>query len=819
MAAQKPEPQKHGRFAACILLILLIFICYVLRLAQWQLIDGSEYEQLSLSNLTDTMELEAARGEIRDRDGNVLAGNRTSYDVIYNALYMDFTPGRRNTTILEVVDLLEEYNQPWVDRLPIELDENGEYQFKEDSESEIAALKGKDMLNLADYATAADCMNELASMYGCQGFSRRDTRTIASVRYNMTRSAFSRTNPYTIATDITPEMVGILSQVADQWPGIEVKVSVTRYSGVDGTLAPHVLGSVGQITQEQYEKAVEDGTAYSSQGDNPNISGYKWTDVMGQGGAEAAFESELRGKRGQQTIFTDENGDVASTALTVQPEEGHTVQLTLDSELQRVANLSLAKNIESNTEARSCIAGAVVAMDVKNFDVLACSSYPTYDLNRSLTDADYRAELNQDEERMPLLNRALDGTFTPGSVFKPLVAITGLQEGIFGANSSLYFCDRQFKYYDMVLGCTDYHGNANLYQAIAGSCNAYFCQAGLNIGIQKLDAYAEYFGLGEHTGVELFERTGIMSNPQEYMVQHSGFSWTDGITAQTAIGQADNMFTPMQLATYCATIANGGVRKQAHFLDKVLDYSGEEVIEDFVSPELFDAGISSDVMGVVWEAMRQVCTSGTARQVFSDYPVSVAAKTGTAETSSNPDEGGTQANLSFICFAPMEDPQIAIAVMLEYGNQGTYAQNIAKDLLDQYFGYYTWDEDGNRRNPEGKLVDEDGEVIEDDEEDGKAPADGIPSAPLGGDSSDEDGDEPQASPTPGRGSDIPDTVLGGEVSPAPDGSAAPDASPTPKPNNAPAGAPYYKGGQKKPSASSGGEGEGSSQLEGDGAEG
>lgn len=803
------QPKRPGRFAACILLVLLIFLGYVLRLAQWQLIDGEKYEQLSLSNLTDTMELDAARGEIWDRDGNVLAGNRTSYNVVYNAMYMDFTPGRRNTTILEVVDLLEEHGQEWVDLLPIQLDENGEYQFKEDSETEIANLKAKDMLNLADYATATDCMNELAKMYGCQGFSRRDIRTITSVRYNMTRSAFSRTNPYTLAQDVSPEMVGIISQVADQWPGIEVRVSVTRYNGADGTLAPHVLGSVGPVTDKQYERAVENGTAYSSRGESPNLSGYKWVDVMGQGGAEAAFESQLRGKRGQQTIFTDEDGNVASTALTVQPEEGNTIQLTIDSDLQRVANLSLEKNILGNTDARSCIAGAAVAIDVKNFDVLACSSYPTYDLNLSLTDTDYYNELIQDEERMPLLNRALDGTFTPGSVFKPLVAIAGLQEREFSANTALYDCDHQFKYYDMTLGCTDWHGWANVYSAMAGSCNAYFCQAGLDIGIQKMDAYAEYFGLGQLTGVELSERTGIMSNPQEYMLQHNGASWTLGITAQTAIGQADNMFTPMQLATYCATIANGGVRKQAHFLDKVLDYTGQEVIEDFVSPELYDAGISSDVMGVVWEAMRQVCTTGTARDVFSSYPVAVAAKTGTAETSSNPKEGGTQPNLSFICFAPMDDPQIAIAVLLEYGNDGPYAKNIAKDMLDQYFGFYTWDEDGNRRNPQGKLVDEDGNVIEDD--DGQGPegaGDEIPGEPLQG-----DGDSSaQPSPTPGRGSDIPDTALGEELPSAPEGD--PDASPTPAPNNAPQGAPYYKGGQKKPSASSQGEGDGS-QPEGD----
>ncbi len=781
-----PKLKKPGRYAVCVMLLLLIFAGYELRLMQWQLIDGDKYEQQALSSLTDTVEIDAARGEIWDRNGNVLAGNRTSYDIIYNAMYMDYTPGRRNTTILEVVDLLEENGQKWVDRLPIDLDEGGNYVFREGSEREIATLKGKDMLNLADYATAQDCMNELARLYGCQGFSSRDIRTITSVRYNMTQSAYSRTNPYTIAQDVSPETVGIISEKASQWPGIEVKVSVARYNCEDGTLAPHVLGSTGLISAEQYQQAVDNGTAYSYK---DNISGYKWTDTIGQGGAEEAFESQLRGKRGQQSIFTDESGDVTSTALTIQPEEGRTVQLTIDSELQRVANLSLEKNILGNKDARKSIAGAAVVMDVENFDVLACSTYPTYDLNLYNNDNKYYNALLEDESR-PLFNRALDGQFTPGSVFKPLVAIAGLQEGIFSSGDALYDCDRKFEYYDLTLRCTDYHGMTNVYGAIAGSCNAYFCQAGLDITIKKLDAYAEYFGLGQPTGVELSEVTGIMSNPQEYMEQHDGASWTDGVTAQAAIGQADNMFTPIQLATYCATIANGGVRKQAHFLDKLWDYTGTELVEDFQSPVVMDAGISSDVLGVVWEAMRQVCVSGTARSVFADYPVTVAAKTGTAETSQDPEEGGTQANLSFICFAPMEDPEIAVAVMLEHANKGNYAMNVAKDILDQYFGFYTWDEDGNRRNQDGKRVDDEGQVLpgQDDQEDGDG--EGSPGENNPGASPSEDG--PSPSPTPSRGNDIPDEPYTGQApSSQPEGAGA---SPSPSPNNAPAGAPYYKGG-------------------------
>lgn len=789
---EKPKRRRPGRLAVCILLVLLIFAGFELRLMQWQLLEGDKFEQQALSSLTDTIEIDAARGEIWDREGKVLAGNRTSYDIVYNALYMDYTRGKRNATILEVVDLLEEYGEEWVDRLPIELSEEGEYYFREDSESEIAQLKSKNMLNLADYATADDCMRELAKLYGCQGFSKRDTRTITSVRYGMTQTGYSRNNPYVIAKDVSADMVGIVSEVAAQWPGIEVRVGVTRYNGADGTLAPHVLGYTGTLRTEMLEKIEEEGKSYSSK----NISGYKLSDTIGLSGVEYAFEDQLRGKRGQESIFTDENGDVVSTAMAVQPEEGHTIQLTLDSELQRVANLSLAKNIKGNTSARACTSGAVVAMDIKNFGILACSSYPTYDLNRYLEDNKYYNELLEDEST-PLVDRALGGAFTPGSVFKPLVAIAGLQEGVFNAGSALYPCDGSYTFADGTsLGCTSRHGATNVYGAIAGSCNAFFCEAGMRIGIDKLDAYAEYFGLGQLTGVELYERQGLMSGPQEYMTQHPGYSWTDGITAHTAIGQADNLFTPVQLATYCATIANGGVRKQAHFLDKVLSYTGDEVIEDFISPVVMDAGISNDVMGVVWESMRRVCTEGTARGVFGNYPRTVAAKTGTAENSN--EEGGREANLSFICFAPMEDPEIAVAVMLEQGKDGAYAQNVAKDILDQYFGFYTWDEDGNRRNPEGERVDDEGQVIE---EPGSSEEDlsSQPPAESGEEDNAEEGDEPESSPKPSRGSDIPDTPFTGTAPASTSEADEPDPSPTPKPNNAPKGAPYYKGSSKRAS--------------------
>ena len=786
-----PKLGKIGRSAACILLVLAVFVVYELRLVQWQLVEGDKYEQLSLSSRTDTIEIEAARGEILDRDGTVLAGNRSSYNIVYDALDMDYD--RRNATIIQVIDLLEERGETWRDRLPIVLAEDGTYQYKEDSESAIQTLQ--EALSLAEYATAEECMAELAQQYDCQGYSKEDMRNVASVRYSMTQDGFSRTSPYVIAEDVSAETVGVISERSEEWPGIEIRVAVTRYYGEDGALAPHVVGYTGVITDTQYQQAVEDGTTYDAEN---NISGYKWSDTMGRSGIEAAFEEELRGQRGEETIYTDSSGGVESTAVTTAPEEGHTVQTTLDSDLQRVANLSLEKNIQGNIDARNCTSGAAVVLDVDTFGVLASSSYPTYDVNQLVEsiagDGKYYNQLINDEDE-PMVNLALNGVFTPGSVFKPVVALAALQEGQLSAATSVY-CPGYYELADLRLGCTCGGGNTwNVYGALAHSCNTFFSTVGYDLGISTLDPYAEYFGLGTTTGVELGEATGIMSNPQEYRENH-GVEWTDGVTSQTAIGQADNMFTPIQLATMCATIANGGVRLQTHFLDKITDYTGEQVIEEYEPVELYDAGLSSAVLGVVQTGMQMVATEGTAGTVFANYPVSIACKTGTAETSTG--KNGTEPNLSFICYAPADDPEIAIAVMMEYGNTGNYAKYVAKDILDQYFGFYTWDEEGNKYDSEGNLLDEDGTIKKTAAELEEEKAQQEETTASGDEGQDGTSTaEPTATPTPtatpDRGSDIPDAPFTGET-----------ASPTPVPEDSSSSDP--SGEESSSSASSGPEG-------------
>ena len=666
---------KKGRYVFCGLLLAAIFIVYVCRLFEWQLSDGKEYAQQAVTS-SSFVKLTGTRGEILDCNGEVLAGNRSVYNVTYNKLYWD--ADNRNTDLLEAIKLLESIGETWVDRLPIVCTGTG-YAFAEEQDKEIEYLRSADFLNMDATATAAECMEKLIRRYGADDVGGpEEIRRVVSVRYNLERSYFSRTNPCVIARDISIEAVTAISERADSMPGVEITVEQVR-EYTDGTLAPHVLGTVGMISAEQYAAAKEAGNTYSS----ANVSGYAYTDTHGQSGIEYAFESVLRGKNGKETIETDSTGVVLSTSVTEEPDAGGTVWLTLEADLQRAANAALAEQIGSEL-TEDCIAGAAVALDVNTGGILACASYPNYDLSLYTQDTDYLLSLYEDETQ-PLFNRALNGIFTPGSVFKPLVAIAALEEGVIDAETAPVDCDGAYHYYapDYEPVCLGEHGTVNLYDAMSRSCNSYFFDVGRMLTIKPMGAYAEAFALGEKTGCELGESVGIMSSPKEYSARHAGASWYDGLTIQSAIGQCDDMFTPIELATYCSVIANGGTRYKTHFLEKVTDYDREEVI-DTAEPEIvMETGVSEETFRIVQEGMRRVCTEGTAASTFADFGIAVAGKTGTAETYEHSD------NLTFIGYAPYEDPEIAVAVVIEYGGTGNAAKEVAKAIFEAYFFGYT----------------------------------------------------------------------------------------------------------------------------------
>ncbi len=729
---------KWKRGTICLLLVAVVFFVYEVRLIQWQVVEGGTYSQISEDSSSLYIKLDGARGEILDRNGLPLAGNSTVYNVVMNALTMD---SDRNPAILGVLNILRQDNVEWVDKLPITINERGEYEFIANREGEIDYLKGSGMLNLQDYATVDDCMAALISRYDCEDYSRQDARDIISVRYYMTKTQFSRTDPHTIATDVPMATIEKISENGKNLPGIEVEVTAERDYD-DGSVAPHILGNLGSISSEQYETYKAEDNIYSAS----NVSGYSYSDKVGQTGIEYVFESTLRGENGKESVVLDGDGNIVSTEITQAPSAGDSVKLTLDRNLQLVVNDSLERNIyQANEATGDCIAGAAVVLDVDTFGVLAAGTFPTYDLGLYTSNDDYYYDLLEDEGT-PLINRAFNGIFTPGSVFKPVVAIAALEEKVIN-NEHSHYCPGYYDYYEEDEPPTCYnsteHGYMNVADGIKYSCNVFFFDVGRMLNIDRMNVYTDAFGLGVKTGLELYESAGIMSNPDEYYANH-GISWTAGLTIQSAIGQCDSMFTPLQLATYCATIANDGVRLNTHLYDQTVSYDGSEILDHYQSVVACDSQVSKKTIKDVQRAMRTVCSEsgGTAYSSFGDYGIAIAAKTGTAENANHSD------NTVFIAYAPYDDPEIALAVVLEYGKYGQYSQAVAKDIFDYYFygeyneTYLTEDEEGNIVNKKTSDLSE--QISQRDSED------------LEGGTDEEDLPEAPREPTSNRGDDIPD---------------------------------------------------------------
>lgn len=646
------------RAAFCAFFTIAIFAAFVVRLFSWQIIESSEYQDDVLSATSYTMTTEASRGVILDRNGKELVVNDPGYMIMFNKLYMK--EETENTIIHKLINLMKLRHEEWIDRLPIYIDSSGTYQFKEGNEDTVDFIKSKSMLNMNKYASAEDCMAAFVEKFDIdeKSYTKEEIRDIASVRYNMEYCGYNNSTPYKFAADISRDMVAIVLENSQGFPGVECTSTFVRYYN-DGDLAPHLLGSVGAISEEEYEELKD--------------KGYSIDDRIGKSGIEGAMEEYLRGADGEKRITKTSDGVIVEETETAKVIPGNSVYLTIDSALQEATNKALEKNVKEAAKFYpDCIAGSAVMIDLKDFSVLACSSYPGYDIQKYSTDDEYYAQLMSDET-LPLFDRALTGNFIIGSTFKPCVAAAALEEGVITSGSKI-FCSQNYDFYKTdIIRCMGYHSNETVREALADSCNYFFADVGRQLGINAMDFYAEKFGLGVHTGVEVYENTGILAGRDSTV-------WYDGNTCQAAIGQSDNAFTPIQLATYAATVANDGVRLRTHFVDKITDYSGKEIILDnSENPEVVEiVGVSTENMQIVKEGMRQVVTSGTAKDIFGNYQIPIAGKTGTAENIGSD-------NVTFIAFAPYENPEIAVAVVIEHGGKGTYSMGTAKAMFDAYF--------------------------------------------------------------------------------------------------------------------------------------
>ncbi|EJF41770.1 penicillin-binding protein, transpeptidase domain protein [Clostridium sp. MSTE9] len=684
-----------SRYIFCIVVIMAAFAVYGLRLIDWQIINGAYWLNVSTRTNTSSVKMTAARGEILDRNGNALAVNKTVYAIVFDKSAM--TKDTQNKTILQLVSLLQKRGETWVDELPIQVTATGAYEYITSRQSEVDALK-KNLFRGNTYVTAEQCILELQRKYECEGYSPNQTRAILSVRYNMELSGFSVSTPYTFATGISSDTVGIISENAQNLPGATVEVTTVR-DYPDGTVAPHVLGTLGAISQEEYAEEKKQGNTYSLD----NLGGYAYNDSIGKSGVESYFEKYLRGTNGLKVIETTRTGAVASSTVTQAPVAGDSIYLTIDKNLQRVAQVSLANNVKgAQNEGKSggskggadCVAGGAVVLNVKDFSVLAAATFPSYDLNQYNSNPSYVSGLFQDKTK-PMYDRALVGSFMPGSSFKPVVASAALQEGVINSSSTVT-CHRVYTFWnDYQPTCMGYHGTINVVTALQKSCNIFFYDTGRRLGIDTLDLYAKRFGLGQKTGIEINEGAGVLSSPQVRVA--AGGVWNGGDVVQAAIGQADNSFTPLQLATYVSTLVNDGTRLKTHLIGKITDYNRDKVImqNDPNSPTVVDhVGVSKENLETVKKGMRAVTSVGGTASSFANYGIAVAGKTGTAQVPPHSD------NVVFVGFAPYDKPEIAVAVVLEYGAYSKYSTAVARDLFDAYFFGKTVDASGNLVFPE-----------------------------------------------------------------------------------------------------------------------
>ena len=651
---------------------------YGFRLIFLQLVNGDSFTAQATNTTDYKFTVTAARGDIVDSKGERIASSTTGYNVVLNKLLMGDED--LDTMLQKIVGLLGKNGESWNDSLLIgQPDAAGHYEFTaaSDNAAEQKALAAmKDNLGLQQYATADDVMEKLVEDYDLADFSLYWQRVLSGIHYEMQLQAFSNVNNFVMAENVSEATVATIKENSLSLPGVEIVETSTR-SYEQGTVLPHVLGRVGKITAEKWKVTDENGQVTYPLKEK----GYNMNDIIGISGLESAYEDELRGKDGVETITRNSDGVIVNTALTTVPEPGHTVQLTIDSEFQKAVDQALAKNVEwiKNTyaDSKQANAGAVVVIDVKTGGVLAASNYPSFDQNL------YAAQYNEysADENMPLFNRALQGLYTPGSTYKPSVAVAGLDTGLLNRNSTVN-CTHIYTYYkDYRPRCAQHgHGNGpiDVVNAIKWSCNIFFYDVGRRLTSDVYDAYAYKLGLGQRTGVEVSEALGHLTTKNDS-------NYTESLDIQAAIGQGNTAVTPIQLATYAATLANRGTRYRTHFVKAILDSNTGKTLQE-TQPEVMDVvEDKGETFDLVREGMKGVAQTIPA---LAGYPYTIACKTGSPQRSEGYYVGSTYkhyTNAAMIAYGPAEDPEIAIGIVVEYGGAGARTGQLVADIFNAYY--------------------------------------------------------------------------------------------------------------------------------------
>lgn len=663
----------------------IIGIILIVQLFNLQIVHGAEYREQSNTRLTRETTLEAARGSILDRTGSVLASSDMKFALeLYKTKIDNDT---LNQSILNIVETLEKYQVSYDDNFPIEI---SPYRFTIEGES---LENWKKSYDLDDSISAEDAFNYFKNKYEINKEDVSEIRKIIGIRYQITTQGYSSTKALTIADDIPREAVAEFTENSDKFPGTNIVVEpIRKYD--QGTLAAHIIGYASKISSEEYESRKDT---------------YSQNDIIGKTGIESVFEEYLKGKNGTKQIDMAVDGTITAEYTAEEAVEGADVVLTIDAELQKVAENSIEQVLQKIRsggfgKAYDATAASCVVMDVKTGDVLAMANYPTYnpqDFVGGISTENWNRYVN--DSAKPLVNKAIQNSYSPGSIFKMVTAIAGLETGAINTSTKINDTGRYTKYPDQPMNCwyyTDYHmghGWLNVSQAIQKSCNYFFYETADRIGIDTLDQYATYFGLGQKTGIELLGETdGVLASKDNKKELHKDNpNWNPGDTLNAGIGQGDNEFSPLQMAKYISMLANGGKQVDVSIVKTIRRADGSEVSKDeinsFVNQKLGledtnveDLNIKSENLQAVLEGMRSVTEDGgTANSIFKNFEIPVGGKTGSAEAP------GNKVNAWFVGFAPFDNPEISVVVMIENGGHGYYAAEAVREIMKEYFGMNT----------------------------------------------------------------------------------------------------------------------------------
>lgn len=631
--------------------ILLVFLVV---LYSTQVVHGGEYRAKSIASNATWQTVDASRGILTDRNGKVLVSNRLTYTLTLDKTEFEDS-AELNDAIYRLIALCQETDTSWEDTLPLSRDLTPVlYLSSRNSDDFVAFL---DKHEISKGLTAVEMLDALRELFEIsRSYDDAQARLIAGVRYEL-----DGRSSYVFSEDVPGAMI---AQITDgDFLGVTTGVSSSRVYNTE--YAAHILGRITRIYEEDWDEYKD--------------KGYSMDALVGESGVERAFEEYLRGIDGTRIITTDENGKITGELYTKEPKPGNTVALTLDIDLQEITEKALAATVEGMIDEDSFQRGAAaVVMKVGSGEVLASASYPTYDLSKF--SEEYEALLSDD--RIPMFNRATDGTYAPGSTFKMCTAVAALETGIITPSTIIrdqgiytYYKDPQPRCW--VWGSGGYtHGRINVSQAITDSCNYFFYEVGRLTGQDAINDYATQFGLGKNTGIEIGDSAGALAS-EEY-AESRDLEWSAGQTLTAAIGQSYNLFTPLQLANYTATLVGDGEYYTPHLLKSVKSYDNEQLVYVYDEEADHIVEMSEETKEAVTKGMHNL-TTGSLWGVFEDCVVSAGAKTGSAQV------GTDIANGVFVCYAPYEDPEIAVAIVIEKGGAGAALASTAVEIVNAYF--------------------------------------------------------------------------------------------------------------------------------------